>query len=107
MLLVSDQNLSRITSTEIGVADFKFVTTDGEERIPTPENSTPLEEGDDEGRGSLVYFNQASMYQSSELNCPTLKEAIAEGHHGTVDYRTSIQNALQDLGMLCTLNAPE
>ncbi|KAF8176786.1 hypothetical protein BJ912DRAFT_797408, partial [Pholiota molesta] len=49
----------------IDITDFKFVTTDGQER-PLPENSTPIEEGDDEGRGSLVYFNQASMYRCSE-----------------------------------------
>ncbi|KAF9471067.1 hypothetical protein BDN70DRAFT_901632 [Pholiota conissans] len=78
----------------IDVADFKFVTTDGNER-PTPQNSTPLEEGDDEGRGSLVYFNQASLYQSSELDHPTVAAAKASGLSGVVDFPSSVQEAFQ------------
>ncbi|KAJ7086993.1 hypothetical protein C8R44DRAFT_752403 [Mycena epipterygia] len=40
--------------------DVKFVTTEGDER-PTRENSRPIELGDGDGRGSLVFFNQSTM----------------------------------------------
>ncbi|KAJ7796696.1 hypothetical protein B0H13DRAFT_2508607 [Mycena leptocephala] len=40
--------------------DVKWVTVDGNER-PTPENSQPLEAGEGDGRGSMVFFNQATM----------------------------------------------
>ncbi|KAF8960543.1 hypothetical protein BDZ97DRAFT_1665701 [Flammula alnicola] len=82
----------------VDICDFKFVTTEGEER-PTPENSTPLEEGDDEGRGSLVYFNQAAMYQSSETDSLTLKKAVAAGHSGMTDYGADIQAAFEKHGV--------
>ncbi|KAJ7927185.1 hypothetical protein B0H13DRAFT_2653631 [Mycena leptocephala] len=42
------------------VHHVKWVTVDGNER-PTPENSQPLEAGDGDGRGSMVFFNQATM----------------------------------------------
>ncbi|KAF8173480.1 hypothetical protein BJ912DRAFT_931921 [Pholiota molesta] len=35
----------------LDITNFRFVTTEGDER-PTPENSTPIEDGDDEGRGA-------------------------------------------------------
>lgn len=63
-----------------------------------PENSTRIEDGDDEGRGSLVYFNQASMYRSSETDSETIAEAISKGHSGTVDYSGSVQEAFLTLG---------
>jgi hypothetical protein len=85
--------------------DFRFVTTEGDER-PTPENSTPIEDGDDEGRGSLVYFNQASMYRSSETNSGTLSEARRKGHSGKVDYGASVEQAFLDLGAYIPLQNP-
>jgi len=66
-------------------SDFKFITTDGDER-PTPENSIPLGPGDHKGRGSLVYFNQATMYQLSETNSATIGDAILAGHSGKPNY---------------------
>ncbi|KAF8158608.1 hypothetical protein BJ912DRAFT_805466, partial [Pholiota molesta] len=85
----------------IDITDFKFVTTEGQER-PLPENSTPIEEGDDEGRGSLVYFNQASMYRCSEEDA----DIDAEGAVGETDsrevgkakYSSSIQEAFLAVG---------
>lgn len=72
--------------------DFKFVTTNGDER-PTPQNSTAIQEGDEEGRGSLVYFNQASMYRCSELDGNSVKEAIQRGESGKTDYGRDAQKA--------------
>jgi hypothetical protein len=79
------------------LADFKFVTTDGQER-PLPENSTPIEEGDDEGRGSLVYFNQASMYRCSEQD--------AEDAPLHADYSGSVQEAFLTVGKRISVLAP-
>lgn len=74
--------------------DIKFVTTEGQER-PTLANSRPLEVGDDEGRGSLVYFNEATMYQSSETDSATLGEAKKRGHSGLTDYGDDVGQAFQ------------
>jgi hypothetical protein len=53
------------------------VTSNGE--LPTPRNSAPLDGRD--GRGSCVWFNQASLFQTSELGFETgaaAKEARAD-----------------------------
>ncbi|KAF9044589.1 hypothetical protein BDZ89DRAFT_1059069 [Hymenopellis radicata] len=66
---------------------------------PTQQNSTPLSgptltrpanvsEEDWEagnGRGSVVWFNQASMFQTSETGFNTLAEARLEGYSGNAD----------------------
>ena len=66
--------------------DLPIVTTANDEH-PTKENSTPIyfcghdSHDDDEawkkadGRGSMVWFNQASMIQTSELGVSTVKLA--------------------------------
>ena len=83
--------MSTVSKPELSTAsltcdvDIKFVTTDGD-LWPTPENSTPISDGDDQGRGSLVWFNQASMYQASETQLGSVKEAKNVGHPGTTDY---------------------
>lgn len=64
--------------------DIKFVTTEGDE-LPTPENSKPIQDGDDDGRGSVVWFNMATMFQSSESGADTLKEARERGETGYAD----------------------
>jgi hypothetical protein len=40
-----------------------------------------------------VYFNQATMYQSSETGFGTLEQAAEAGVSGEVDYGTSAQDA--------------
>ncbi|KAJ3927749.1 MAG: hypothetical protein NXY57DRAFT_1042181 [Lentinula lateritia] len=66
-----------------------FTTKNGEK--PTSNNSTPLYSCNchshdqnsawarAEGRGSMVWFNQASMFQTSELGINTLREAREAG----------------------------
>jgi hypothetical protein len=71
--------------------------TDGLQR-PTPQNSRPIKEGDERGRGSLVYFNQATMYQTSETGHATLGEAIRAGESGKADYGVSAQEAFTRFG---------
>ncbi|KAF8889786.1 hypothetical protein BD779DRAFT_1671567 [Infundibulicybe gibba] len=55
-------------------------------RATDPSQLHPLADGDDEGRGSFVYFNQAALYQSSETGHRTLTEAAKAGKATTVDY---------------------
>ncbi|KAL0569648.1 hypothetical protein V5O48_012310 [Marasmius crinis-equi] len=72
----------------VDVANLNFVVTDGER--PTKENSKPLNclcgnpEADHgeaweraQGRGSMVWFNQASMFQTTELGYNTVAQARA------------------------------
>ncbi|CAA7271224.1 unnamed protein product [Cyclocybe aegerita] len=81
----------------IDVDDFKFVTmVDGE--TPTPENSLPLEQGGDEGRGSIVFFNQASMYAALESGWDTLYDAREAGHSGTSDYGRTVAGSFESYG---------
>jgi hypothetical protein len=76
------------------ILDFKFVSAP-EAELPTLENSVPLGEGCEEGRGSLVYFNEASMFQSSETGHATLREAVKAGHSGKADYSRDIQRCFE------------
>lgn len=58
--------------------DINFVrTVDGQP--PTKASALPLNDSDKKGRGSIVFFNQATMFQSSETGFNTLKEAKAAG----------------------------
>ena len=61
--------------------------------VPTHDNSTPLWEGNSKGRGSFVFFNEASMYQSSETGYPSLKAAKEAGHSGITSYPDDAQAA--------------
>ncbi|KAI0259138.1 hypothetical protein BC834DRAFT_846937 [Gloeopeniophorella convolvens] len=77
----------------IDIHDIKFVTTEGAE-LPTPESSTPLVvEGDEKGRGSMVWFNMATMFQSSETGFDTLAEASRAGRSTDSDYKKRAQEA--------------
>ncbi|KAF8193075.1 hypothetical protein K438DRAFT_1969559 [Mycena galopus ATCC 62051] len=76
----------------IDVHDIQFVTTEGDVR-PTPTNSRPIIAGDEEGRSSMVFFNQATMHHEPATGFPTLKEAKANGHSGRVDFGTDANAA--------------
>jgi hypothetical protein len=79
------------------VPDIKFVTTEGAE-CPTLENSKPVCPGDEQGRGSLVYFNEASMHQSAETGYGSLGDARLAGHSGLADYGSDARAAFQKYG---------
>ena len=76
--------------------DLPIYTTSNGER-PTPDNSFPLyycgcKSHEDnsvwaeaDGHGSMVWFNQASMMQTSETGIATLKEANELGLDTTCD----------------------
>ncbi|KAK6969205.1 hypothetical protein R3P38DRAFT_2671227 [Favolaschia claudopus] len=70
---------------------IKFVTVAGKER-PTRQNSRPLG-GTNEGRGSMVFFNQSTMRQSAALGFDTVQEAKEAGLTGTVDFGTEADAA--------------
>jgi hypothetical protein len=46
-----------------------------------------------DGRGSLVWFSQASMFQSSELDSNSVKEAKRKGHSGKTDFKADAEAA--------------
>jgi hypothetical protein len=63
-------------------------TEDGS--VPTKETARPLGVNEaawtrGDGRGSMVWFNQASMFQTAELGIPTVKEVIQQGLDATSD----------------------
>lgn len=77
-------DLSTNNLTHYYLLDIKFVTTEGD-ALPTPENCRPIQDGDDDGRGSVVWFNMATMFQSSESGADTLKEVRERGESGYAD----------------------
>ncbi|KAK7054082.1 hypothetical protein R3P38DRAFT_2499959 [Favolaschia claudopus] len=78
----------------IDVDEIEFVSTKGPV-FPTPSNSTPLRHGSDEGRGSMVFFNQSTMCTGSSTGYATLKEARAHGHSGAIDITLTCQEAFE------------
>ena len=78
------------------------MTTSG--AYPTQENSTPVQPGDEWGRGSLVYFNEASMHQSAETGYSTIKLAKRAGLSGCTDYGSDAQAAFQKYGTYVAIN---
>ena len=94
---ISGKPCNRFNSNEIDrppFLDFQFVAAP-ERELPTPENSSPLGVGCEEGRGSLVYFNEAGMHQSSETGFPTLGAAVRGGHSGKTNYTGDIQQCFE------------
>lgn len=65
-----------------------------------------LHEADSEGRGSLVFFNQASLFQSSETDSATLAEARRAGRSTTTDYGEDAQAAFSNSMFFHSLHDP-
>ncbi|KAF9031896.1 hypothetical protein BJ165DRAFT_1571761 [Panaeolus papilionaceus] len=84
----------------IGSTELQVVVTANGER-PTRENSQSACE--ENGRGSVVFFNQATMYQSAETGFHTIEQAKKAGHSGKVDYGEVAQKAFQKIGSLVPL----
>lgn len=79
------------------ILDIEFVITDGE--WPTKHNSRPMKD-DQFGRGSIVFFNQATMLQSSESGFMTLKQAAAAGAPTTSNYDEVVEKCFLALAAL-------
>jgi hypothetical protein len=60
---------------------------------PTHNGSSTLLAGDDEGCRNIMFFNQASMYMSSETGFSTLGAASAAGQIGKACFPASAQEA--------------
>lgn len=79
--------------------DIKFVlTTDGMPPSKEAQNYEDTNQPSDTGRGSFVWFNMASMFQSSESGFQSLKKAKEAGFkHKTVsDYKQVMQQAFNN-----------
>ncbi|KAI1787490.1 hypothetical protein LXA43DRAFT_1028896 [Ganoderma leucocontextum] len=69
------------THFNVNLTDLQFVTTsDG--ALPTPQTASPLDGV--EGRGSIVLFNQASLFQYAELGS-TVSQAKQRGMSASCD----------------------
>ncbi|KAA1467110.1 hypothetical protein DENSPDRAFT_847331 [Dentipellis sp. KUC8613] len=76
-------------------ADIKFVvTTDGQPPREDRSNCEPL---DADGRGSIVWFSMATMYQSAETGFATLKQAKAAGLSTAADLPHTLKEAFTNL----------
>jgi hypothetical protein len=75
---------------------LKIVVTNG--NAPTLDNSEELMNQQDLGRGSFVFFNQASMFQGPETGFDTLSEARKKGHSGHLDFGANAREAFGAAG---------
>ncbi|KAL1737812.1 hypothetical protein HDZ31DRAFT_78864, partial [Schizophyllum fasciatum] len=80
---------------DIGKAEI-LLTCDGSVPDHARGNAKPLRDEEQArwnrayGRGSMVWFNQASMFQSAELGVNSVKTARARGMDATCDYEDMI-----------------
>lgn len=58
-----------------------------------PSTSLHLNDGDASGRGSIVFFNEATTYQTAELRHRTKKEALNAGVNVKRDLGTDVNAA--------------
>jgi hypothetical protein len=58
---------------------------------PTLQNTKPLDEPGI-GRGSLVFFNQASSFQSAHLAYPMVQDCIDAGIDHTFKYKHHLED---------------
>ena len=86
--------------------DIEFIITeDGGQ--PTRRNSRPVAvDGDEQGRGSMVFFNEATMYYGSETGHPTLKQAREAGGSGCLDYGQVAQVAFEKFAIKKSATEP-
>ncbi|TFK61538.1 hypothetical protein BDN72DRAFT_904019 [Pluteus cervinus] len=69
----------------IDLQDIKVLTLPGGD-IPTVAQRAHFEERNMEGRGSIVFFNQANMFHYPELGFPSVSKAAAAGAPSKRDY---------------------
>ncbi|KAK0188514.1 hypothetical protein F5146DRAFT_1140036 [Armillaria mellea] len=77
----------------VDMKDLEIVTTQNGD-IPTRTNSHPLYNQWDEGeeRGSMVWFNQATMFQSLELGIETMKQACEDSMDVELDFQEMVES---------------
>ncbi|KAK7038350.1 hypothetical protein R3P38DRAFT_2516062, partial [Favolaschia claudopus] len=79
----------------IDVDEIDFVRTEGDVEVPTRQNSRPIVDGDECGRGSMVFFNQSTMRQAAAVGFDSLRQAKEQGVPITIDPKLSLQEAFQ------------
>lgn len=88
---------------------MKFVTSEASTYEEAAADETSQVE-DGHGRGSMVWFNQASLFQSAETGFMTLTDAKAAGHSGTTDFKADAEKCFQKFSFtypLDSAHAPE
>ena len=81
-----------------------MTTEDG--NYPTKQNSKPIAvDGDESGRGSIVFFNEATMFYGPETGYDTLGEARLAQESGCVDFGHSAKNAFQKFAYKTTITS--
>ncbi|KAJ7155920.1 hypothetical protein C8R43DRAFT_1125829 [Mycena crocata] len=88
----------------IDIHRFQFVYTLPHVDKPTPENSWPIVEGDEAGRGSMVFFSQSTMRHGPATGFDTLKQAVDAGHSGVVDFGNDINVAFEKAAVRTTVD---
>ncbi|TFK60128.1 hypothetical protein BDN72DRAFT_864607 [Pluteus cervinus] len=74
----------------VDVDAIDIITTGGER--PTRENPASIQGGKDYGRGSVVFFNQATMFHC-ETGSATIKVAKSRGHSGATDFVADVDHS--------------
>lgn len=79
--------------------DLEIVFTADDVSVPTRENSWNVD-SDLDGRRSVVWYNQASMFQTSKTGFPTLKEARANGFEGILDFGATVEEVFKKVAIV-------
>jgi len=83
-------------------ADIEFVITEDGSH-PTLQNSKPVAvDGDECGRGSIVFFNEATMFYGPETGYSTLSEAREAQESGCVDFGHVAKEAFEKFAFKTT-----
>jgi hypothetical protein len=87
------------------LADIEFlITEDGSH--PTPQNSKSIAvDGDECGRGSIVFFNEATMFYGPETGYTALAEARKAQESGCVDFGLVAKRAFEKFAFKTTLTS--
>ncbi|KAJ7671371.1 hypothetical protein DFH06DRAFT_114659 [Mycena polygramma] len=80
----------------VDVHKLQYVWTGPDVERPTPENSHPIVPGDETGRGSIVFFSQATMRNGPLTGYDTLKAAREAGVDTSIDLESDIQTAFRN-----------
>lgn len=60
-------------------------------------------EGDEVGRGSMVFFSQSTMRHGPATGFDTLEQAIHAGHSGKTDFGDDMEKAFQKAAVRTTV----
>ncbi|KAJ7152252.1 hypothetical protein C8R43DRAFT_886379, partial [Mycena crocata] len=87
----------------VDIHRFEFVYTLPHIDKPTRDNSWPVVEGDEVGRGSMVFFSQSTMRHGPATGFDTLEQAMEAGHSGKTDFGDDMEKAFQKAAVRTTV----